>query len=442
MKKTILSIAVISAAIFAASCQKENLRENTASEGSASVFTATIETGANTKTTVERIAGSPATYKTKWESTDQISIDGSIYTATPDDTDKTKATFNKTSGADPTAPFHAYFPASMYSDSKATLPETYDYEDGKYNMPMYAQSSTTSLPFKNLCGVLAITVSGTDFASVEKIEVSSDKQMNGEFTATAEGVLTFASASLTDALKKVTLTFNTAKTIASDGSATFYTPVPPATNHTLTIKVTGGSTTAIMVTKKSGGVAVDRNTVYPIAFKPTTGTAKATIDGEQVDVNWVQLWAGGPKFAEYNVGASSATDRGHSMEFTDAAETGSNYVWGANWCTPSYDQMNELLLAAQGNSGSKVTCEYTTGDDIWGFKFTGKETGYTSNSVFFPAEDGRSDAGAASYWSATDNGSEAWRMNLHYEASVDDWFSNWDSRNPYFSGFVRPVLKN
>ena len=172
MKKTILSIAVIAAAFVAASCQKENLQENTAPEGNASIFTATIETGADTKTTVERVDGTEVIYKTKWENTDKISINGVTYTATPDATDATKATFTKDSGDAPTGPFNAYFPANMYSDSKATLPETYDYEDGKYNMPMYAQSSTTSLPFKNLCGVLAITVKGTDFTSVSSIEVS------------------------------------------------------------------------------------------------------------------------------------------------------------------------------------------------------------------------------------------------------------------------------
>ena len=298
MKKTILSIAVIAAAFVAASCQKENLQENTASEGSASVFTATIENGAGTKTTVERVTSPSVAYKTYWENTDKISINGVSYTATPDGTDATKATFAKDpdTQTDPTGTFKAYFPADMYSDSKATLPETYDYEDGKYNMPMYAESSTTSFSFKNLCGVLAITVNGTDFTSVEKIEVFSDKQMNGEFTATADGVLTFASATLTDDNKKVALTFNTAKSIASDGSATFYIPVPAGTHNPLAIKVTSGSTSKLMVTKKSGGVAVVRNTVYPIAFngQPITGTAKRKGD---IDVNWVQLWKDGPKFA-------------------------------------------------------------------------------------------------------------------------------------------------
>ena len=441
MKKTILSIAVIAAAFVAASCQKENLQENTASEGSASVFTATIESGASTKTTVERIDGTPATYKTKWENGDQISINGVTYTATPDGTDATKATFAKDpdTQTDPTGTFKAYFPADMYSDSKATLPETYDYEDGKYNMPMYAESSTTSFSFKNLCGVLAIKVFGKDFTSVTSIEVSSDKQMNGEFTATADGVLTFASKeTLTAADKKVTLTFASAKTIASEGSATFYIPVPAGTHNPLAIKVTSGSTSKLMVTKKSGGVAVVRNTVYPIAFdgQPITGTAKRKGD---IDVNWVQLWAGGPKFAEYNVGASSATETGPTITFTDATLTGEDYEWGANWWTPRQDQMDELFKAATIDGSKKVKCEYTQENSVWGFKFTGLTDGYTSNSVFFPASGGESHFGGADFWSPkADDGSKLY-MGLQYSNDFG-WSSKWKSL--YNKAYVRPVLKN
>ena len=443
MKKTILSIAVIAAAIFAASCQKENLQENIAPEGSASVFTATIESGASTKTTVERIDGTPATYKTKWENGDQISINGVTYTATPDGTDATKATFAKDpdTQTDPTGTFKAYFPADMYSDSKATLPETYDYEDGKYNMPMYAESSTTSFSFKNLCGVLAIKVFGKDFTSVTSIEVSSDKQMNGEFTATADGVLTFASKeTLTAADKKVTLKFASAKPIASEGSATFYIPVPAGTHNPLAIKVTSGSTSKLMVTKKSGGVAVVRNTVYPIAFngQPITGTAKRKGD---IDVNWVQLWKDGPKFAEDNVFVSSDPDIGNTMTFADATLTGEDYVWGANWCTPSQDQMDELLKAATSDGSKKVKCEYTQENSVWGFKFTGLTDGYTSNSVFFPAMGGDSLIGGARYWSATAaDGSKGLYMDLYCGNYGSDWNSKWKSL--FSKAYVRPVLKN
>ena len=445
MKKTILSIAVIAAAIFAASCQKENLLENNASEGSASVFTATIETVAGTRTTVERVDGTEVIYKTKWESTDQISINGVTYTATPDDIDATKATFTKDSGEDPTGTtFKAYFPATMYSNGKAILPASYTYadgdayKDGQYNMPMYAQSDITSLSFKNLCGVLAITVNGTDFTSVSSIEVSSDQQMNGEFTATAEGVLTFASASLTDALKKVTLTFNTAKSIASDGSATFYIPVPADTHNPLAIKVTGRSTTAIMVTKKSGGVGVSRNTVYPITFSGQAITGEADVKADAGisgnKVKWVQLWENGPKFAEVNVGVTDGNAESYGGYYNwgmSEVQTSSNYsnyksgtdpltgaddtatkLWGSKWRMPTDAELQGLI--------DNCDVAWITVNDKTGRKFTGKGA-YASNSVFLPAA-GYCDYGyvdnqgyVGDYWSSTPYGSDS-AYDLHFNS--------------------------
>ena len=172
----------------------------------------------------------------------------------------------------------------------------------------------------------------------------------------------------------------------------------------------------------------------------TTGTAKAKIRESEVDVNWVQLWAGGPKFAEKNVGASSVTDQGIEMTFADANKAGAEYVWGANWCTPSKGQMDELLKAATSGGSTKVDCNYIQENGVYGFKFTGKETGYTDNSVFFPAQDGTSSFGFAIYWSASANGSLAWFMLLSY------FFGNWNSywisnfQDDYY--LVRPVLQN
>jgi len=264
MKKILLAIAVF-AGIIAASCQKETDQGVYKSEQNSLQFTASIEEGAVTKTTVERIAGTTATYKTKWEITDKISINGTVYTASPK-TDSTQANFTKESGNDPTATFKAYYPSAMFNGTTATLPATYTYEDGKYNMPMYAQSNTTALEFKNLCGILAITVPRAQITSVCSITVLSDKQMNGAFTATSEGVLTFESKTLTAADKKVALTFSEAKTIKSDSSVTFYIPVPAGTHNPLTINVSSDSRMKTMVTKKSGGVTVARNKVYPITF--------------------------------------------------------------------------------------------------------------------------------------------------------------------------------
>ena len=253
------------------SCSKESLVSNDKNGKEAQVFTATMEDGITTKVTFD------ATNKCAlWEVNDEISIDGHTYKAT---SAGASSTFTGEGATETT--HHAYFPANLYNGGTPILPAELAYAEGKFNMPMYAESSSLDLSFKNLCGVLAITVNGSDFTSVEKIEVSSDKQMNGEFTATAAGVLTFASKTLTAADKKVTLTFASAKAIASDGSATFYIPVPANTHRPLTIKISDGTNSETMVTNKAGGVEVERNTVYPITFAKieTIADVLATVEG-------------------------------------------------------------------------------------------------------------------------------------------------------------------
>ena len=161
----------------------------------------------------------------------------------------------------------------------------------------------------------------------------------------------------------------------------------------------------------------------------TTGVAKATIGGSQVDVNWVQLWEDGPRFAEYNVDGE--------MTFTDAIKTGTEFVWGAKWRTPNKEEFNELLRAANGESDSKVTCKYEQVNGVWGFNFTGKGD-YTGNSVFFPAPGCNSDGGGADYWSGTADGGKGWRMNLFWY--IKHWSSEWLSNDQNNKYLVRPML--
>lgn len=70
---------------------------------------------------------------------------------------------------EPVAPYSAYFPANLYDGFTASLPSLISetWAEGKFNMPMYAQSNTTNLEFKNLCGVLKIAVKKESIASVK-----------------------------------------------------------------------------------------------------------------------------------------------------------------------------------------------------------------------------------------------------------------------------------
>lgn len=167
---------------------------------------------------------------------------------------------------------------------------------------------------------------------------------------------------------------------------------------------------------------------------PTTGNATATIDGESVNVNWVQLWENGPKFAEYNVGATKASEAGNGMVFADASKTGADYAWGANWRTPSKEEMEELYLAVTGKS-AKATYEYVDR----GFKFTGKQDGYTSNYVFLPPQVSEKED-TADYWTGTADANNGWSLHLRVNPYLYDYKFNAGDDNANASYLVRPVL--
>ena len=256
MKKYIY-MAVAAIAALSSCSNEDEIVANENGKGETTFF-ATMEKDATT-----RVALNGKT--PRWESGDVISIDGHTYTAASDVA--TTGAFTGTGATEAT--HHAYYPASMYSKDgevvTISLPASYVYTADKFDMPMYAESSTTELSFYNLCGVLAITVPSLQMSSVTSIVVSSDKQMNGAISSiTDAGVLTFASATLTSAEKKVTLTASSAVTITT--SVTFYMPVPAGTHNPLVISVSDGTTTKTMTTKKSVGVTVARNKIYPITF--------------------------------------------------------------------------------------------------------------------------------------------------------------------------------
>lgn len=162
----------------------------------------------------------------------------------------------------------------------------------------------------------------------------------------------------------------------------------------------------------------------------TKGTVTAIINDKEVDVKWIQLWEGGPKFADRNVQ--------HLMDYYAAVS--SNFTWGDNWRTPSKDELKELMSAATSAGSTKVKCEYVLDENNgYGFKFTGKQEYYTKNSVFLPVQDGSYD-GWANYWSSTeDSYTHAWHMYLRNHDG--EWWGSWSTYPKYGGYFVRPVLR-
>lgn len=184
---------------------------------------------------------------------------------------------------------------------------------------------------------------------------------------------------------KVTLLSQTA-------AGVYYIAVPAGKQITI---YNGG--TKLKATKPAGLTA---GKYYTVTTGDVTGTAEATINGEINNIGWVQLWAGGPKFATQNVAGT--------MTWTAAKE---NTFWGPNWRVPTKDEMG--LSANYTVNTEKVSAVYRCNENgVWGFEFTGVTPGYTNVSLFLPANSGTAGHGEAAYWTATKDEDQTYAYHL------------------------------
>ncbi len=175
---------------------------------------------------------------------------------------------------------------------------------------------------------------------------------------------------------------------------------------------------------------------YTLTSGPTYGTATATINGKTQTIDWVQMWIGGPRFATVNVKGT--------MNWTEAAKTGSDYVWGANWRTPQKDEMDFVDQDGFTTKTENVEVDNVIENDVvTKFKYIGVQPGYTKNIMYLPSTDPKSHGGV--YWSSTDAGYNdryeevgyALNMIVHDKDTHTHFFMSLKKDAPYA---VRPVL--
>ena len=397
--KKYLFMAVVAIAVLS-SCSSDNDFEQTPIGKGGLVFTATMEGSDATR----------ATYDTtdkcaSWEMGDTISINGKIYSAK---SDGTTTTF-KADGDDATGgTYKAYFPTSLYNKGNPTLPVTQTYTAGKFDMPMYAESTTTELAFKNLCAVLAIKITSADIDTLKSIKVVSDKKMNGTFTVTDDKAVVGE-----DGINAVVLKSPEVLTLTEEGTV-IYIAIPAQEYLYLNIFLSsdGNNYTQAMATKKATGIGtIARSKIFNIDYKK----------------NATKLWKGNILIADSNIGDNPAKDylyawggnqvKKNDHNTGDITLTGDDDTatkfWGANWRMPTKEEFDTLI--------SKCTGSYIS--DAGGIQCTG--TGdYAGNSIFLPGAGynwnddygGYSHYGEGSgyYWSSTPVAGDNARANGLY----------------------------
>ena len=182
---------------------------------------------------------------------------------------------------------------------------------------------------------------------------------------------------------------------------------------------------------------------YTITSGPTKGTETATLaNGTTETVEWVQLWAGGPRFATKNVA--------EEMTWTDAAKTGKNYAWGEKWRTPTAAEVTEEGgLQAEWNTkeGKWVvkegspTINVTTKDGIEEtVEFTGVQPGYTKNTLTLYNKIDSHGYSHFNFWTTTENNGYGCMYRIMIDKGIIGIFgpSSFESKDT--KCLVRPVL--
>lgn len=404
MKKTLLFL-IAATAMMMTGCSNDDF--GGATQGM--TLNATVEQPASRAIMTDPNDG---TYKFSFDKDDKLNVSnslvGSYYTFTKNGETFTSSDAQTTNAA---ADWYAYFPGNTVNLAGQTgdLAGVANY----YACAGMTASATT--------GADGLTIALTPQVAILRIKVEGTacdinvKTADGKWVSGLEATKgTTAGFNVVTSETKVTL-------LSASQSDTYYIAVPAGVE----IAIYNGGT-LVRATKDKGLTA---GKYYNLTTGPVSGTAEATINGETKNIGWVQLWAGGPKFATQNVATK--------MNWTTAVK---NEFWGVNWRVPTKDEMG--LSANDGVNVKKVNAVYCIENGVLGFKFTGITPGYTNVSLFLPANPGALDSwGEATYWTATPVGSN----NAGYQLSLiggGNYVANCHYAAHGYDGdsYVRPVL--
>ena len=357
-----------------ASCTKENL-------GNGTQFHATMEgcTDQNSKTILNGTS-------LEWVSGEQIAIygtvGGGIYSATPQ-TPATVAVFDNVSGETGSAPFRAFYPTTLSSNGvNVTLPKTQTYVEGSINeFPMYAESSTNELSFKNVCGVLKLHLTKAN-TNISSIAITAASEINGTFSIDYNGgdpELEYVSGGT----KTTKLICTTAQSIANGKD--FYIYLPEGTYSGLEIVLNTDEGGYCMKTAKASrpvSVVRSRYTLITLGSDDLTFTTPQLLTGlfsisetEQVHFAKGNL--------QYRASTGSWRFAEHQWDYvgTQTADGGGYYggtVSGSdnNYISDTYNGWIDLFGWGTGNNPTLTTMGYDYYDDYstftdWGDAISG-----------------------------------------------------------------------
>lgn len=342
------------------------------------------------------------------------------YTFTNDGTVFASADAKQTTDA---ATWYAYFPGETI-DLKNQSGDSTDVAN-KYALAGVTATPTTgsdglTVTMKAKAAVLCIV--GVNKDDILDISVKTDKGYVSKLVADKNS----AGFSVETSDAKVSL-------LSKQGAGVYYVVVPAE------VKLSVYNGTKHMRTTKEAGLTAGK--YYTLYTGDREGDEYATINGVEIKKHWVQLWPGGPKFAVDNVEKK--------LSWSEATAKGSAYVWGANWRTPTKEEMNFVNVTPDPEVGNilnplNTKAEFKVQDGKPGFLYTGIQPGYTDKTIFLPSQEGVDESYFhACYWSSTViNGGNGVSLDFYGGSGVLAHYKfNEEARtSPGTEYLVRPVL--
>lgn len=360
MKKTLIFLSLLAMTMGFVACSNND------------DFTEQIEVPQNTKMTI--VASLDATTRTslgsdglvKWSEGDKIVLTQSGVVG-----DKGKE-FTLVSGAGTTQAtfegnvlangnYKAYY--GIGTDLILSGAQTYVADNVK-DAPMYATVSVTDgktapVKFKNLCGILELTLKKSVFEKVRSIIIASSQSLSGQLSVSGSGDA-ISSTLGTGATKTIVLDCGE-NGVALTESGVKFNIIMPENNYTgvgIQIFATDGSV-CTKTLKSTSVLPITRSEITPTSFTATTDETEAH---EAIDLGLPS----GKKWAFMNIGAQSK-----------ASESGNYYAWGeiapkSNYTLSTYKWGSTATAHTKYNStDGKTRLDLT--DDVavmnWGGKW-------------------------------------------------------------------------
>lgn len=220
MKKVFLAISMLAVAFGFTACSNEDEAVNNAKKGKATVVAFTEN---ETRTA---LSGSDTEgYQVVWSEGDKITIGTETFDIDEKSIAGTTAKFTGNKLDEDTY-------TALYGINEMVWPSKQTYKEGNVaNFPMYASATVDAernispLSFKNLGGLLRLTVKGASTRKIKSIEVASDNPMAGVFTISKDAARITTKATI-DPINSIVLDCGSNGVPLSADGTDFYIALP------------------------------------------------------------------------------------------------------------------------------------------------------------------------------------------------------------------------